>query len=235
MSERLRRRLALLDDVPEGELLVHEVYRSLQGESTHQGLPCVFVRLAVCDLRCKWCDTPHAFHQGETRAVDALVAEVTALQAPGPGSLVELTGGEPLLQPAVHALMTRLCDAGYEVLIETSGGRDITPVDPRVRIIMDLKCPDSGEAESNRWENLERLRDVDELKMVIASRDDFEWACAIIEKHNLHQRCPLLFSAAWGKVSLADLAAWVTEASIPGARMQLQLHKFVWGAETQGV
>lgn len=235
MSDRTKRRLALLEDVPEGELLVHEVYRSLQGESTYQGIPCVFVRLAVCDLRCKWCDTPHAFHQGEVRAVDALVAEINALQAPGPGSLVELTGGEPLLQAAVHPLMSRLCDVGYEVLIETSGGRDITPVDPRVRIIMDLKCPGSGEAESNRWDNLALLRDEDELKMVIASREDFDWACATIDEHALHERCSLLFSAAWGKVSLADLAAWVTEASIPRARMQLQLHKFVWGADTQGV
>ena len=235
MSDRLRRRLALLDDVPEGQLLVHEVYRSLQGESTHQGFPCVFVRLAVCDLRCTWCDTPHAFNQGEPRSLDELVAEVGELQAPGSGSLVELTGGEPLLQPAVHPLMTRLCDAGYQVLIETSGGRDIAPVDPRVRIIMDLKCPDSGEAESNRWQNIAHLRSKDEVKLVIASRGDFDWACDIIARHQLSDRCPLLFSAAWNKVALAELAAWVTEASIPGARMQLQLHKFVWGADTQGV
>jgi len=235
MSERIRRRLAVLEDVPEGQLLVHEVYRSLQGESTHQGRPCVFIRLSACDLRCKWCDTPHAFHQGHTRSLEDLVDEVNSLQPPGPGALVELTGGEPLLQALVHPLMTRLCDAGYEVLIETSGGRDIAPIDPRVRVIMDLKCPDSGEAGSNRWDNLSRLRAKDEIKFVIASRADFDWACETIVRHGLERLCPLLFSAAWGRVSLTDLADWVAEVSFPMARMQLQLHKFVWGADTQGV
>ncbi|MEM1032761.1 MAG: radical SAM protein [Myxococcota bacterium] len=235
MSPRASRRLAMLDDVPQGSLLVHEVYRSLQGESTHQGRPCVFIRLSVCDLRCRWCDTGHAFHHGDVRRPEAVIDEVVALQPPGPEALVEVTGGEPLLQAAVHPLLSGLCDLGYELLLETSGGRDIALVDPRVAIIMDVKCPDSGESDSNYWPNLERLRPRDELKFVVASRGDFDWARDVIETHRLAGRCPILFSAVWGKVPLTDLADWVAAATIPGARMQLQLHKFVWGAAAQGV
>ncbi|MEM9877366.1 MAG: radical SAM protein, partial [Myxococcota bacterium] len=185
MSPRASRRLAMLDDVPQGSLLVHEVYRSLQGESTHQGRPCVFIRLSVCDLRCRWCDTGHAFHHGDVRRPEAVIDEVVALQPPGPEALVEVTGGEPLLQAAVHPLLSGLCDLGYELLLETSGGRDIALVDPRVAIIMDVKCPDSGESDSNYWPNLERLRPRDELKFVVASRGDFDWARDVIETHRL--------------------------------------------------
>src|SRR5207247_2248327 len=153
-SSTLEHRLAPLANKPAGKLLIHEIYRSIQGESTFAGLPCVFVRLAVCDARCVWCDTPHAFNQGESRAVGDVVAAVRGYGCP----LVEITGGEPLLQEEVFPLMTRLADGGMTVLLETSGAHDVSRVDPRVRIIMDLKCPDSGECPGNRWENLETLK-----------------------------------------------------------------------------
>src|SRR4051812_6054588 len=177
-------RLAPLEGKPAGSLLVHEVYRSVQGESTFAGLPCVFVRLAVCDARCTWCDTPHAFTQGETRTLDALVEQVRGYQCP----LVEITGGEPLLQPEVFALMARLADLGLTVLLETSGAHDLARVDPRVHVIMDLKCPDSGECPGNRWENLDLLKPSDEIKFVLASRRDFDWAVEAIRMHELDRR-----------------------------------------------
>ena len=151
--------------MPPGELLIHEIYRSVQGESTFAGLPCVFVRTSVCDLRCKWCDTPHAFAHGERMTRAAVLEAALAFDCP----LVELTGGEPLLQPDVFPLMTALCDAGKTVLLETSGAHDIGPVDPRVHVVMDLKCPDSGECDRNLWANLDRLKPTDQIKLVIAS------------------------------------------------------------------
>src|SRR5436190_17296420 len=159
----LAQRLAPLASKPAATLLVHEIYRSLQGESTFAGLPCVFVRLSVCDSRCVWCDTPHAFTQGEWRSLDDVVKQSLALDTP----LIEITGGEPLLQAPVLPLMTRLADAGRTVLLETSGAHDIAPVDRRVHIIMDLKCPDSGECERNYWPNLDRLKPSDQIKFVI--------------------------------------------------------------------
>ena len=208
---------------------MHEIYRSLQGESIHAGRPCTFVRLAVCDLRCRWCDTPHAFHEGQVMVLDEVVGRIEALET----RLVELTGGEPLLQVEAFELMTRLADRGYEVLVETSGGRDLSAVDPRVHIIMDLKCPDSGEVEANDWQNLERLKASDSIKLVIASRADFDWALETIRRHHLDQRFTVLVSAVYGEVDPTDLAAWLLEAKV-GARLQLQLHKILWG-EARGV
>ena len=168
----LRQRLRPLEGKPPGTLVIHEIYRSLQGESTFAGLPCVFIRLTACHLRCVYCDTPHAFSQGEVLDLDEVVARAIELG----DDLVELTGGEPLLQPEVYPLMTRLADAGKTVLLETSGAVDIAAVDPRVRIILDIKTPGSGEAAANVWSNLDRLKPTDELKVVVCDRDDFDWA-----------------------------------------------------------
>lgn len=229
-SPKVERRLALLADKPEGALLVHEVYRSLQGESTFAGLPCTFVRLAVCDARCRWCDTPHAFHEGSLRTVADVMDEVARLGCP----MVEITGGEPLLQAEANVLMRALADQGLIVLLETSGAHDVSVVDRRVHIIMDLKCPDSGECEHNRWENLDVLKPTDQIKLVVASRRDFDWAVETIRDRSLEGRFELLMSAVWGAVAPRDLAEWILETGLR-ARMQLQMHKYVWGAETRGV
>ena len=172
----LANRLAPLQILQAGELLIHEIYKSVQGESTFAGLPCVFVRTAVCDLRCRWCDTPHAFNQGESMTRAEVLRRALAFDCP----LVEITGGEPLIQEQSLPLMAELCDAGKTVLLETSGARDVGPVDPRVHIIMDLKCPDSGECERNYWPNLDRLKPTDQIKFVIASRRDWDWTVETI-------------------------------------------------------
>jgi len=211
-------------------LKIHELYLSIQGESSHAGRPCTFVRLTGCQMRCVWCDSEHAFYEGSWRTVDELVAEVARLGCP----LVEVTGGEPLLQPAVHALMTRLCDAGHEVLLETGGGLDITRVDPRVKRIVDVKCPGSGEADNNRWANLADLRPGDELKFVLAGREDYEWARRVVAERALARRCPIHFSPVWGALDPAELAAWILADRLP-VRLGLQLHKLLWGAEARGV
>jgi 7-carboxy-7-deazaguanine synthase len=223
-------RLALLDQKPAGGLLIHEIYRSVQGESTFAGLPCIFVRLAVCDLRCTWCDTPHAFTHGEPMSLEAILEQVQQLACP----LVEITGGEPLLQEEVFPLMARLGDVGYTVLLETSGSQDVARVDLRVHIIMDLKCPDSGESANNRWANLEVLKPTDQVKFVLASRRDFDWAADTIRRHELDQRFVVLLSPAFGLVSPGDLAAWLLASGLQ-VRMQLQLHKYVWDPKARGV
>lgn len=223
-------RLAPLEGKPPGQLLIHEIYRSIQGESTFAGLPCAFVRLAVCDARCVWCDTPHAFREGKLRSLDDLVGEVKALDCP----LVEITGGEPLLQPEALPLMARLADQGLTVLLETSGAHDIAPVDRRVHIIMDLKCPDSGECPGNRWANLDLLKPTDQVKLVIASRKDFDWAAQTIRKHGLDERFQVLVSPAFGLVQPIDLAVWLLESGLH-ARMQLQMHKYIWDPQLRGV
>jgi 7-carboxy-7-deazaguanine synthase len=209
---------------------VNEIFYSVQGESTYAGRPCVFVRLTACDLRCSWCDTPYAFHEGRKRALDDVLADVDRFDCP----LVEVTGGEPLLQPAVHPLMARLCDDGLEVLLETGGGLDIGGVDPRVRRIVDVKCPGSGEAAHNRWQNLALLRPTDELKFVLAGRADYEWAKAVVAEHRLAGRCPLHFAPVWGALEPAELAAWILADRLP-VRLALQLHKLIWGPEARGV
>jgi 7-carboxy-7-deazaguanine synthase len=223
-------RLALLQDKPAGQLLLHEVYRSIQGESTFAGLPCIFVRLAVCDARCVWCDTPHAFNQGTLWPLAAVIERVLAYHCP----LVEITGGEPLLQEEVFPLMTQLADAGLTVLLETSGLRDIGPADPRVHIIMDLKCPDSGEAAGNRWENLDLLKPTDQIKFVLASWRDFDWAAETIQAHQLDRRFTVLLSPVFGAVRPIELAEWLLGSGLQ-VRMQLQLHKFIWDPKARGV
>jgi 7-carboxy-7-deazaguanine synthase len=228
-----RRRLheARLDLPAEQRLKIHEIFRSIQGESTHAGRPCAFVRLTGCQMRCVWCDTAYAFHEGSWMSVDEVVARVAEL---GVG-LVEVTGGEPLLQPAVHTLMGRLADAGHEVLLETGGGLDISEVDPRVRRIVDVKCPGSGEAENNRWENLDALRPGDELKFVLAGESDYDWAKRTIDERGLLEHgVPILFAPVWSTLSATRLADWIARDRLP-VRLNLQLHKILWGAETRGV
>jgi 7-carboxy-7-deazaguanine synthase len=223
-------RLRPLQGKAPGTLVVHEIYRSLQGESTFAGLPCVFIRLTACHLRCVYCDTPHAFNQGETMSLDVVVTLALALG----DDLVEITGGEPLLQLEVYPLMSRLADAGKTVLLETSGALDTGAVDPRVRVILDLKTPGSGEVEANVWSNLERLRPTDELKFVLCDRADFDWAVNVVREHRLTERCPVLFSAAFGQVNPTDLAAWILESRLP-VRLQLQQHKILWDPKARGV
>ena len=225
-----RSRLAPLANKPQGGLLLHEVYRSVQGESTFAGLPCVFVRTAVCDLRCVWCDSPHAFTQGSPWTLDEVIAKIAEFATP----LVEITGGEPLLQAEIFPLMTRLCDGQYTVLLETSGARDIQPVDRRVHIIMDLKCPDSGECERNLWSNLEHLKIGDQVKFVVASEGDFRWAEATIREKGLADRFHVLLSPAIGPVAPLDLANWLLASGLQ-VRMQLQLHKYIWDPKARGV
>jgi 7-carboxy-7-deazaguanine synthase len=215
----------------EETLVVHEIYSSIQGESTFAGLPCTFVRLTGCNLRCTWCDTEHAFYGGERLAMDDVLAKALAFDTP----LVELTGGEPLLQKGAIPLMHALCEAGRTVLVETSGERDISHVDPRVHRIVDLKAPGSGESEKNRWGNIPFLTKRDEVKIVLASRADYEWARDIIRKHKLDGRVnAVLLSCVFGSVAAKDVVAWMLEDKLP-ARFQLQMHKYIWPADQRGV
>jgi 7-carboxy-7-deazaguanine synthase len=223
-------RLKLLESKAPGRLLIHEIYRSLQGESTFAGLPCVFVRTTVCGQRCDWCDTPYAFAEGQEMPLDEVIRRVKEFDCP----LVEITGGEPLLQAEIHPLMTGLADLGMTVLLETGGAEDVSPVDRRVHLIMDLKCPDSGECERNRFENLAHLKPSDQIKFVIASRRDFDWAVETIGAHRLDERFTVLVGTAFGRVALADLAAWVLESKL-NVRMQLQMHKYIWDPKARGV
>jgi 7-carboxy-7-deazaguanine synthase len=230
MSPAHAHRLKPLEAKPNGTLVIHEIYRSLQGESTFAGVPCVFIRLTACHLRCVYCDTPHAFHQGEVLGLEEVLSRALELG----DALVELTGGEPLLQSEVYPLMTRLADAGKTVLLETSGAVDTSQVDPRVRIILDLKTPGSGELEANVWSNLDRLKPIDELKFVLCDRADFDWSVAVVRDHRLTDRCPVHFSACFGQVSPTELAAWILETRLP-IRLQLQQHKILWDPMARGV
>jgi len=215
----------------EDTLVIHEIYASIQGESTFAGLRCAFVRTTGCNLRCSWCDTPQAFYGGTRMARQDVLEKALALGTP----LVLVTGGEPLLQPGVFPLMSELCDAGKTVLVETSGEADVSCVDPRVHKIMDLKAPGSGESARNRWSNLDHIRASDEIKLVLASREDYEWARAVLRERALPSRTPnLLFSTVFGKLAARDVVAWVLEDKLP-VRVQLQLHKYIWPPETQGV
>jgi len=217
--------------VKEDTLVVHEIYASVQGESTFAGLPCAFVRLTGCNLRCAWCDTAQAFYGGERLRRADVLARALALGTP----LVELTGGEPLLQPGAIPLLTELCDAGRTVLVETSGEADVSRVDPRVHKIMDLKAPGSGESHRNRWSNLDHLTARDEIKFVLAGREDYEWMRAVIRDRGLGGRgVALLASTVWGRLAARDLVAWVLEDHL-AVRVQMQMHKVIWGAEAQGV
>jgi 7-carboxy-7-deazaguanine synthase len=269
-------------------LVINEIYLSLQGESTFAGLPCIFVRLTACNLRCSYCDTAYAFKEGEKKSLAEVRAEIRRLAEPflgkatvgddvrsltssanhGPWTadsksetphvvsyrvpLVELTGGEPLLQENSLPLLKALCDDGFTVLLETSGAHDIAPVDPRVRRIMDLKCPSSGEVTRNRWENLAHLKSTDEIKFVIGTREDYEWAKEQIVRHKLASVCPLLFSwvhplapgqqdkslkpvpASQTPISRQELAERIIADALP-VRFQVQLHKVIWPPEQRGV
>lgn len=212
------------------ELIVNEIFHSIQGESTHMGRPCVFVRLTYCNLRCQWCDTAYAFSEGSPMTIEAILHAVGAYYCP----LVEVTGGEPLLQPGVHDLLRALCDKGYETLLETGGSLDIGGVDHRVKRIVDLKAPGSGMEPKNLLANLLALRSSDEVKFVIADRTDFDWACGIVRDNQLLSRCPVLFSPVFGILAPAALAAWVLESKLP-VRMQVQMHKFIWDPARRGV
>jgi len=212
-------------------LTVHEIYKSIQGESTHTGRPCVFVRLSACDLRCRWCDTPYAFTGGRKMSVDEVLAEVEVLGC----RLVEITGGEPLLQRDVYPLMTALVDRGCEVLLETGGHVPLDDVPDAVRAIVDVKCPGSGEAARMHWPNLDGLSPHDEVKFVIQDRADFEYAADIVARHDLARRtAAVLFSPVHGVLVPAELARWILESGLP-VRLQLQAHKYIWSPDTRGV
>ncbi|MGE5358223.1 MAG: radical SAM protein [Bacteroidales bacterium] len=212
-------------------LTVNEIFFSIQGESTHAGQPCVFVRLTACDLRCAWCDTAYAFSEGTKRSVEDVVAEVAAYGC----RFVEVTGGEPLLQEDVYPLMTRLVADGYTVLLETGGHRDISRVPVGVVKVMDVKCPGSGEADKTDWANLERLARADEVKFVVRDRTDYEYARDVVARHALSGRvAAILFSPVHGVLDPRLLAEWVLADRVP-ARVQLQIHKYIWGATTRGV
>jgi 7-carboxy-7-deazaguanine synthase len=206
---------------------VTEIFYSIQGESSHAGRPCVFVRLTGCNLRCRWCDSEYTFTGGERMSLDEVMERVRGYGC----NLVEITGGEPLAQSEAFELITRLCDENYEVLIETSGSIDITPVDRRAKIILDVKCPGSGEAAKNRWENLDLLRSHDEVKFVIADRADYDFAKRVVDEKQLRNA---LFSPVWWELDMKTLAEWMLADRLP-ARLQTQLHKHIWGAETRGV
>lgn len=209
-------------------LRVSEIFHSLQGESTRVGLPTVFVRLTGCPLRCSWCDTEHAFSGGEALGLATILARVATFNCP----TVCVTGGEPLAQANCLPLLAALCDAGYSVSLETSGALDISDVDPRVARIVDLKAPESGECAKNRWENLARLRPTDELKIVLATRADYDWAVTACRERRLFGLCTVLFSPVWDSLAPTELAQWILDDRLP-VRFQLQLHKILWGNERE--
>lgn len=210
------------------KLRVHEIFYSLQGESSRIGLPTVFVRLTGCPMRCVYCDTAYAFHGGMSIELAEIMREVASHGA----HYVTVTGGEPLAQKECGTLLRELCDAGYDVSLETGGAMDISNVDPRVSVILDIKTPGSGEAEKNRWSNLEYIKSKDEIKFVLCGREDYEWARQIISEHDLAGKCSVLFSPVYQEVNPTELAEWVLKDKLP-VRMQVQLHKILWG-ETPG-
>ncbi|NGZ58897.1 MAG: 7-carboxy-7-deazaguanine synthase [Nitrospira sp. LK265] len=209
---------------------VTEVFHSIQGESTFAGLPCVFVRLTGCPLRCTWCDTEYAFFGGTDRSIDDILGTVRSYGC----RFVEVTGGEPLAQPDTATLLRRLCEEGFTVLLETSGAIDTTIVPPAVRIILDVKCPGSGMTERMHWPNVERLRSQDEAKFVIRDRGDYEWAKNILARFHLTDRCPILFSPVFGTLDPQQLAEWLLADRL-AIRLQLQLHKHIWAPDMRGV
>ena len=212
-------------------LTIHEIFYSIQGESTYAGRPCVFVRLTACDLRCSWCDTEYAFHEGHKQSLDEVLAEVERHDC----RLVEVTGGEPLLQEEVYPLLQSLLDRGRTVLLETGGHRSTGRVPEAVVTILDVKCPGSGEAHRNDWSNLERLRAQDEVKFVIKDREDYQFASDVIAKYHLGERAAAVhLSPVHGVMNLRDLSEWVLADRLP-ARVQVQLHKYIWGPDTRGV
>lgn len=216
--------------IPRPSLKITEIFHSIQGESTRAGQPCVFIRLTGCPLRCTWCDTEYAFYGGTRMSVETIVRQVRAYECP----LVEVTGGEPLHQPDSLVLLHQLCEAGLHVMLETSGALDISRVDERVSIILDVKCPGSGMTDRMRWDNLGHVSGKDEIKFVLKDRADYEWAREIVQHYALEERCPVHFSPVFGALHLPSLAEWILEDRLP-VRLQLQLHKMIWDPETRGV
>ena len=211
-------------------LKINEIYRSIQGESSYAGLPCVFVRLTGCNLRCSWCDTEYAFYEGKSMAVEDVVREVDHFK----NNLVEITGGEPLMQKNVYPLMNRLLEKGYKVMLETGGSMSLQNVPEEVVKIMDLKCPGSGEENNNDYGNLEFLTPNDEVKFVILDKNDYLWSKDILNRHQVHKIAQVLFSPVYDKLSLKDLAKWVLEDHL-SVRLQTQLHKSIWSKDAIGV
>lgn len=213
-------------------LRITEIFRSIQGESTHAGRPCAFVRLTGCPMRCVWCDSEYTFTGGEHVSIEDVMRQVRAFGC----RLVEVTGGEPLAQKGAFELIRLLCDEGFEVLVETGGYVSTEGLDARAKIILDVKCPASGESERNDWSNLKRLRaDCDEVKFVVANREDWEYALGVIEKYDLERRAlAVLISPVWGMADLKEMADLVSSSGL-NVRMQLQMHKQIWGAEARGV
>jgi 7-carboxy-7-deazaguanine synthase len=211
-------------------LVINEIFHSIQGESSHTGRPCVFVRLTYCNLRCTYCDTEYAFEKGTSMEIDRIFDQVRSYNC----TLVEITGGEPLMQEDVNSLMTTLCDAGCEVLLETGGSLPINTVDSRVKRIVDFKCPSSGMVKKNLWENINHLRNGDEVKFVIGDRDDFEWSVDVVKRYALSGRCTLLMSVVFGRLEPVKLAEWILASGLE-IRFQLQAHKYIWAPEMRGV
>jgi 7-carboxy-7-deazaguanine synthase len=211
-------------------LKVNEIFHSIQGESSKAGLPCVFVRLTYCNLRCTYCDTEYAFYDGQEKSVEAIIEDVKKYNC----RLVEITGGEPLMQSESLNLMQKLCDEGFDVMLETGGSLPVKDVDKRVLIVMDLKCPSSGMEKKNLYENLEYLKPADEIKFVIGNREDYEWTREIIGKHNLAEKFTVLLSVVFGKLEPVKLVDWILEDKL-NVRYQLQMHKFIWEPDRKGV
>ena len=211
-------------------LEVTEIYKSVQGESTYMGLPCVFIRLTGCNLRCIWCDTPHAFHDGKKLSIHQIIDEVKLYDI----KLVEITGGEPLLQKEVFPLMESLLKNKFKVMLETSGSLAINNVPAKVIKIIDLKCPGSGEENKNLWENLNHLTSIDEIKFVIADKTDYEWSKKVLQNYELDKKVPVLFSPVFEKLKLKDLTEWILKDNLP-VRLHTQLHKYIWDQKTIGV
>ncbi len=211
-------------------LKINEIYFSVQGESSRAGLPCVFVRLTYCNLRCTYCDTEYAFYEGEDRSVDEIINEIKKYDC----NLVEITGGEPLVQEESINLMKKLCNEGFDVMLETAGNMPISNIDDRVNIIMDLKCPSSGMMKKNLYENINHLKKTDELKFVIGDREDYKWTKDIMNKYNLNSKCEILLSVVFGELEPLSLVNWILEDKL-NVRFQLQMHKFIWHPETKGV
>lgn len=212
-------------------LKINEIFYSIQGESSFAGQPCVFVRLTYCNLRCTYCDTEYAFYEGYESDIEKTIEIIRQYDC----KLVEITGGEPLIQHEVHDLMTRLCDEGFTVLLETGGSLPVATVDKRVKIIMDLKTPSSGMEKKNRYTNLPMLKEEDEIKFVIGTREDYDWAKNIIDEHNLAGKFIILFSVVFGSLTPLELSEWILEDKLNFVRFQLQMHKFIWEPDKRGV
>lgn len=211
-------------------LTVNEIFKSIQGESSYTGRPCIFIRLTGCNLRCTWCDTEYAFYEGQPKSVKDIMDAIDPLGVP----LVEITGGEPLLQAEVYDLMDALLAKNYEVLLETGGGVSVAKVPERVIKILDVKCPGSGEVAKNLWDNLDHLHPHDEVKFVLADRADYEWSRDVLQRRDIHKKAQVLFSPVYDTLGLKELAAWVLDDNLP-VRVQTQLHKIIWGKDAIGV